>query len=140
MLEFIARIFRALALLIEVQLELRAQTREAFPSWRWWHGLSPQHQEKVRLAVWWRILGDEEFAIRNWETACKTARIMDTLFGGPSVENMMSFENYIALARLQIDIANSEEDAMETIRLFQEFEELNQEMDEEEKATGKRIT
>jgi hydrogenase expression/formation protein HypC len=34
----------------------------------------------------------------------------------------------------------SEEEAMETIRLFQEFEELNQEMDEEEKATGKRIT
>ena len=34
----------------------------------------------------------------------------------------------------------SEEDAMETIRLFQEFEELNQELDEEEKATGKRIT
>ena len=34
----------------------------------------------------------------------------------------------------------SEEEAMETIRLFEEFEELNQELDDEEKATGKRIT
>jgi hydrogenase expression/formation protein HypC len=33
----------------------------------------------------------------------------------------------------------SEEEAAETLRIFQEFEDLNKEMDQEEKETGKRI-
>ena len=33
----------------------------------------------------------------------------------------------------------SEEEAVETLKTFQEFEELNQQMDNEEKETGKRI-
>ncbi len=33
----------------------------------------------------------------------------------------------------------SEEDAAETLRIFQEFEDLNKEMDQEEKETGERI-
>ena len=33
----------------------------------------------------------------------------------------------------------SEEDAAETLRIFQEFEDLNKEMDQEEKKTGERI-
>lgn len=33
----------------------------------------------------------------------------------------------------------SEEDAMETLKIFKEFEELNVQMDEEEKREGKRI-
>lgn len=34
----------------------------------------------------------------------------------------------------------SEEDARETLKIFEEFEELNQQLDEEEKKSGKRIT
>ena len=33
----------------------------------------------------------------------------------------------------------SEEDAAETLRIFKEFEDLNKQMDEEEKKSGKRI-
>ncbi|PLX14230.1 MAG: HypC/HybG/HupF family hydrogenase formation chaperone [Marinilabiliales bacterium] len=33
----------------------------------------------------------------------------------------------------------SEEEALETLKTFDEFEELNQQLDEEEKQTGKRI-
>ena len=33
----------------------------------------------------------------------------------------------------------SEEDAAETLRIFEEFEDLNKQMDEEEKKSGKRI-
>ena len=33
----------------------------------------------------------------------------------------------------------SEEDAAETLRIFEEFEELNKQMDEEEKEGGERI-
>jgi hydrogenase expression/formation protein HypC len=33
----------------------------------------------------------------------------------------------------------SEEDALESLKVFQEFEELNIELDEEEKETGQRI-
>jgi hydrogenase expression/formation protein HypC len=33
----------------------------------------------------------------------------------------------------------SEKDAMETLKIFKEFEELNVQMDEEEKKEGKRI-
>ncbi len=33
----------------------------------------------------------------------------------------------------------SEEDAMETLKIFKEFEELNVQMDEEERKEGKRI-
>ena len=34
----------------------------------------------------------------------------------------------------------SEEDAAETLKIFEEFEDLNQRLDEEEKTTGNRIT
>jgi hydrogenase expression/formation protein HypC len=34
----------------------------------------------------------------------------------------------------------SEEEALETLRLFDEYEELNQRLDEEEKESGTRIT
>lgn len=34
----------------------------------------------------------------------------------------------------------SEEDAVETLKIFEEFEDLNQRLDEEEKTTGNRIT
>ena len=34
----------------------------------------------------------------------------------------------------------SEEEAQDTLKVFEEFEELNQKLDEEEKETGKRIT
>ena len=34
----------------------------------------------------------------------------------------------------------SEEDAAETLKIFEEFEDLNQRLDEEEKITGNRIT
>ncbi|MBT3302932.1 MAG: HypC/HybG/HupF family hydrogenase formation chaperone [Bacteroidetes bacterium] len=34
----------------------------------------------------------------------------------------------------------SEKEALETLKLFDEYEELNQRLDEEEKETGKRIT
>lgn len=33
----------------------------------------------------------------------------------------------------------SEEEALETLKTFEEFEDLNQQLDEEEKETGKRI-
>lgn len=33
----------------------------------------------------------------------------------------------------------SKEEALETLKIFEEFEELNKKMDEEEKKTGKRI-
>ena len=33
----------------------------------------------------------------------------------------------------------SEEEAQETLKLFEEFEDLNQRLDEEEKASGERI-
>ncbi len=34
----------------------------------------------------------------------------------------------------------SEEEAQDTLKVFQEFEDLNQKLDEEEKLTGDRIT
>lgn len=34
----------------------------------------------------------------------------------------------------------SEEDAVETLKIFEEFEDLNLKLDEEEKITGNRIT
>ncbi len=34
----------------------------------------------------------------------------------------------------------SEEEAQDTLKVFEEFEELNQKLDEEEKETGTRIT
>ncbi len=33
-----------------------------------------------------------------------------------------------------------EKEAMETLKIFEEFDELNEELDREEKETGKRIT
>ena len=34
----------------------------------------------------------------------------------------------------------SEEEAQDTLKVFEEFEDLNQQLDEEEQKTGKRIT
>jgi len=34
----------------------------------------------------------------------------------------------------------SKEDAAETLKIFEEFDDLNKELDEEEKETGERIT
>ena len=34
----------------------------------------------------------------------------------------------------------SEEEAQDTLKIFEEFEDLNQKLDQEEKETGKRIT
>jgi hypothetical protein len=118
LLQRASNLLHAADLTLRGYVELHRLNAEAFPEWRWYHMFKSSVRAEMTAVVAWRIATDPAFAERVFEASMLHIEAVDSLFpSGPALRDLMTFEAFVAVSRMQIDLANgeTESDAAEVL-------------------------